>query len=181
VAVDRYAEQVANKEKGMVQIKSDLSAMRGKYVCSGCESEKTNLEGAMAKRVVRFKEQNETLTAMRETLDGKREAYEMMEAAYEKQRSDRDTLSNKLESLRAEYDSMKMRGELEKSSLVDSASRKATDLAIEIKDRLEIQRRLSDLRSNGVESLSKKSDTPIAFDRAELDKILSDDLEVAIN
>ena len=148
VALDRFAEQAAAKEGSLEQLKSDLTQLRDTFVKVSCDDSKGKLEEAMSKRLTKFKAQSQTLDSIKTTLDRKRESYEQMVAAYEKQKSDRDILNEKLESFRAEYASMRMRGELEQSLLVNSASSKASDLAIEIADRLEIQRRLALQRSD---------------------------------
>jgi hypothetical protein len=180
VALDRYAAQVADKEKGLAQIQSDLGGLKAKFVSTSCDATKTNLESAMTKRVVRFKSQSETLASMKSTLDRKRESYEKMLAAYEKQKLDRDILRDKLESFRADYASMKMRGELEQSALANSASRKAMDLTIEIADRLEIQRRLGLQRSESFESeVIGTSHVSPSLDLAEVDAIIGGSTKVA--
>ena len=67
-----------------------------------------------------------------------------MRTAFEKQKLTRDVLKNRLDSLRAEYQSLKMQGSLAQGELANSAIRKASDLALEIEDRLEVQRRLAE-------------------------------------
>ena len=180
VALDRYAAQVADKEKGLAQIQSDLGGLKAKFVTTTCDVTKTGLESAMIKRVARFKSHSETLTSMKSTLDRKRESYEKMLAAYEKQKLDRDILRDKLDSFRADYASMKMRGELEQSALANSASRKAMDLTIEIADRLEIQRRLSIQRSETIESeISDSNHVSPTLDLVEVDVIIGSRSKVA--
>jgi len=173
VALDRYEGQVKEKSQSLTQLKSDLSSLREKFVSSECGMSKTSLEPAISKRISRFKSQSQTLVTMQTALERKRESYDKMLAAFEKQKMDRDVLRDKLESFRAEYVSMKMRGELEQSALANSASRKATDLAIEIGDRLEVQRRLalqndsdSDIELGGSTSPTRE------FDITDLDEVL---------
>jgi hypothetical protein len=81
---------------------------------------------------------------MEKALTHKRDAFEKMRTAFEKQKLTRDVLKNRLDSLKAEYQSLKMQGSLAQSELANSAVRKATDLALEIEDRLEVQRRLAE-------------------------------------
>jgi len=174
VALDRFVEQATAKERSLAQLKSDLIELRDKFVKVSCNQTKSKLETAMSNRLTKFKAQSQTLDSIKTTLDRKRESYERIVAAYEKQKSDRDILSEKLESFRAEYASMRMRGELEQSTLVNSASSKASDLAIEIADRLEIQRRLAIQRSDAVDfELNVSRGESKRFDITEVESAIS--------
>ena len=180
VALDRFAEQATAKERSLVQLKSDLTDLRDKFVAVSCDESKGKLEEAMSKRLTKFKAQSQTLDSIKTTLDRKRESYERMVAAYEKQKSDRDILREKLESFRAEYASMRMRGELEQSALVNSASSKASDLAIEIADRLEIQRRLALQRSDAIDvELHVGPGESKGFDITEVESVIGASNQVA--
>lgn len=144
VALDRFAKLVDEKHQGLSTIKSDLSLLKNKYVSTTCDKTKGSLEKSMLSRVARFKSQTEAVANMEKALEHKRDAFEKMRTAFEKQKLTRDVLKNRLDSLRAEYQSLKMQGSLAQGELANSAIRKASDLALEIEDRLEVQRRLAE-------------------------------------
>lgn len=172
VALDRFVKQMEDKTRSVAQLKSDLSVLRDKYVSATCDTSKGDLESAMSKRLARVKAQSESLASMKVAAENRRAGYEKMVAGFEKQKLDRDVLREKLDALRAEYDTMKMRGELEQSTFANSANRKASDLAIEIGDRLEVQRRLALQRSSDSDVELTLEDADAGFDLAELDSVL---------
>ena len=110
LALDRVAEQATSKERSLVRLTSDLTLLRDTFVKVSCDESKGKLEDARSKRLTKFKAQSQLLDSIKTTLERKRESYERMVAAYEKQKSDRDSLCEKLESFRAEHASMRMRG-----------------------------------------------------------------------
>jgi hypothetical protein len=180
VALDRFAKLVSDKEEGLNAIKSDLSLLKEKYVSTTCDKTKDSLETSMLTRVARFKSQSAAVSTMEKSLQLKREAYEKMREAFEKQKLTRELLQNRLDSLKAEYQSLKMQGTLAQSDLANSAIRKATDLALEIEDRLEVQRRLAeqteDLLSNDeVETTSENE--PAEFTLSDVESVLDNTLD----
>jgi len=180
VALDRFAKLVEEKQQGLATLKSDLSLLKNKYVSTTCDKTKGTLEKSMLTRVTRFKSQSEAVASMEKALNHKRDAFEKMRAAFEKQKLTRDVLKNRLDSLKAEYQSLKMQGSLAQSELTNSAVRKATDLALEIEDRLEVQRRLAEQTEELVtdgdldEHLESKE---AAFDLSDVNGVLDETLE----
>ena len=178
VALDRFTKQVTGKEKGLASIKSDLALLKTKYVDASCDKTKRELEGSMSQRVARFKAQSEALSAMRQGMENKRQALDKMRAAFEQQKLSRDLLQNRLDTLRAEFESMKMQGALASSALESSAVSKATDLALDIEDRLEVQRRLAaetapSFGDSFTDALEKEAE---AFELADVEAVLNETL-----
>lgn len=171
VALDRSASQVVAKERSLAQAKDSLRNLRDKYVSRVDAAVKQQLEDALAKQLARYKAQHQALGLAKSSLVSRRQAYEAMLAAFEKQKLDRDILKEKVASFRAEYETMKMRGELQQTAIANSASRKATDLAIDIADRLEVHRRLAELEVSST-SKSLSIETPVAFELAEVDNVI---------
>lgn len=181
VALDQYQAEVDEKARNVARLKSDLSELRDRYTSVSCEASRCNLEAAIGKRLARAKAQTESLVSMHNAAENRRLGYEKMVAAFEQQKLDRDLLREKLEAFRAEHATMKMRGELEHSTFATSASRKATDLAIEIGDRLEVNRRLAKQLSNEID-LGLADESPKAgFDISELDEVLGTQSRLAAN
>lgn len=180
VALDRFAKLVSDKEEGLSAIKSDLSLLKEKYVSTTCDKTKDSLETSMLTRVARFKAQSAAVSTMEKSLKLKREAYEKMRQAFDKQKLTREVLQNRLDSLKAEYQSLKMQGTLSQSDLANSAIRKATELALDIEDRLEVQRRLAeqtqDLRID--DEVADSSDTETAeFTLSDVESVLDNTLD----
>lgn len=180
VALDRFAKLVSDKEEGLNTIKSDLSLLKEKYVSTTCDKTKNSLEKSMLTRVARFKSQSAAVSTMEKSLQLKREAYEKMRDAFEKQKLTREVLQNRLDSLKAEYQSLKMQGTLAQSALANSAVRKATELALDIEDRLEVQRRLGeqteDLRTDVDVKVSSEVE-PAEFNLSDVESVLDNTLD----
>ncbi|MCC6509944.1 MAG: hypothetical protein IT423_12630 [Pirellulaceae bacterium] len=172
VALDRYAAQVSSKESSLAQTRNDLKALRNKFVSLDDDAAKKPIEDEMAKRLARHKVQSQTLQSTKTALANQRQAYESMLAAFEKQKLDRDILKEKLESFRAEYETMQMRGDLQQSTIIHSASRKASDLAIEIADRLEIQRRLAAVATNCPSQDFADGSESVVFELSAVDEVI---------
>lgn len=171
VALDRFATEVSVKEQALVQSKDVLRAMRNKFVVLQDAEAKKPLEDAMAKQLARFKARAENLAVAQAALQERRKAYEALLSAFRKQQLDRDILKEKLQQLRAEYETMKMRGELEDVALSNAVSRKASELAIEIADRLELERRLFELKAT--ETFDQPMpETPVSFNLSDIEKAI---------
>ncbi len=181
VALDRYQAQVDEKARSVAQLKSDLTGLRDRYVSVSCEASRCNMEAAISKRLARAKAQTESLVSMRTAAENRRLGYEKMVAAFEKQKLDRDVLREKLEAFRAEHATMRMRGELDHSPFATSASRKATDLAIEIGDRLEVSRRMAKQLSDEIDIGLANTSNPARFDISELDEVLGTEARLVVN
>jgi chromosome segregation ATPase len=180
VAIDRFAGEIDAKSKGLAQIKSELRGLKSKYVCTENSESKSSLEGAMATRVARYGAQTQALQSMQTALEHRREAFQKLASDFDDQKSTRDVLQGKLESMQAEYTSMKMRGELGSHALDRSAVRKATDLAIKIADRLEVERRISSQSFDRFESYSgNRNPAEVILDMASVDAILGCESTVA--
>ena len=180
VALDRFAKLVDEKQQGLSTIKSDLSLLKNKYVSTTCDKTKSSLEKSMLTRVARYKSQTTAVTNMTKALEQKRDAFEKMRTAFDKQKLTRDVLKNRLDSLKAEYQSLKMQGSLAQSELANSAIRKATDLALDIEDRLEVQRRLAE-QSEELVSESELEDhldsQNAGFNLSDVEGVLDDTLD----
>lgn len=180
VALDRFAKLVSEKEQGLNTIKSDLSLLKEKYVSTTCDKTKDSLETSMLTRVARFKAQSATVSTMEKSLKLKRVAYEKMREAFEKQKLAREVLQNRLDSLKAEYESLKMQGRLSQTDLANSALRKATELAVDIEDRLEVQRRLAEQTEDlGTDTeIEDHSDNEAAeFNLSDVESVLDSTLD----
>lgn len=180
VALDRFAKLVSEKEQGLNTIKSDLSLLKEKYVSTTCDKTKDSLESSMLTRVARFKAQSAAVSTMEKSLKLKREAYEKMREAFEKQKLAREVLQNRLDSLKAEYESLKMQGRLSQTDLANSALRKATELAVDIEDRLEVQRRLAEQTEDlgtDTEIEDRSDNEPAEFNLSDVESVLDSTLD----
>ncbi len=184
VSLERFAAQVEAKAKSASKLKSELASLRGKYVSSTCETTKGSLEGAMAKRVSLYKMQSEALATMEKSLSTKKSAMEKMGTSFDKQKLARDLLKNKVDSLRAEYESMKMQGQIAHTTLQESGVRKATELANALDRRLEVERRVFEESDSlnqdddGAE-VRRLTGTSNDFDLTEVELLLGEQTQVA--
>ena len=123
--------------------------------------------------------QSYALSSMEKSLEAKRSAMESMQSAFDKQKLTRDLLRNKVDSLRAEFESMKMQGQIAHTTLQESGVRKATELASDLERRLEVERRVfaqseafgSD--DDGIE-VRRLSGSGSEFDLTEVESLLGE-------
>lgn len=182
VALERLEKVVAEKGQNLARTKKSLSALKVKHTQSRCEQSRGEVESAMAFQVARFKAQSEASKTIGESLSLKRDALSKMARALEQQKVHRDVLKSKLEGLRAEYESMRMRGQLTRSTLETSASAKADRIYTDIQGRLEVERRLWEqgVTEGSVDvEMDGQSDQEV-FDMSTVDAILGQVDEVAI-
>jgi hypothetical protein len=173
VRITGYARGVETAKEELVEKRRLLRKNRDQYTKQPAGKVTAEAGAALKQTLATYKAQCAKVEAMESALAQLKSTYTSMTSAQQELSDKRDLLRDQLEVLRVKVEALRISGNLQRSSLSDSSVREAAELADQIDDKIEFQRRI---RSGllGLELDSERQDSTLDAepDLAELEAIL---------
>lgn len=174
--LERFEQELEASRQRVERGRVELGSVRDTFA-SATPDDRESLRSKLTTLLESQRRAQESLASMESVAQRKRTAFQELVAAHDRQRDERIVLADRVETLRTEYETLRMAGELEESPLVESAGKRAHELFGELSDKIEVQRRMGEMRENLASDLENRTRETIPADRllAEVETLLEGD------